>query len=296
MISVKPAARSNDTAVTRGDYAADMENALPALVAYFGFGLLVALWMPVMLVLWVITAPFDRNRRLVGFGLRKVAVLVGACYPRWRMRLEEAARAPRGVPFVAVANHESILDVLLIPRVPWEMKWMAKRSLFKLPFIGWMLRLAGDIPVDRRDRDSGARALLRARRYLERGMPVMLFPEGTRSRSPDGRLLPFKPGAFKLALETGAPILPIAVHGTAGGMPVGSPWIRPTDAVARVLDPIPVAGLTEADLPTLVEEVRARLQRARDELALRHAEGDPQTKRPDTPESAEPLGGQSTTV
>ena len=241
-----------------------MWNRLAASLSYVVFAVLVLLWLPLMAALAAITFPFDRNRRLVGRSLRILAKLVSSTYPGWRMRLEDVPALPPG-PFIAVANHESMLDVFLISRVPWEMKWMAKASLFRLPWIGLMFRLSGDIPIDRGDRTSGVKVLRRAREYLERGMPVMLFPEGTRSR--DGRLLPFKAGAFKLAIEAGVPILPIAVHGTADGMPVSSPWVRPTRAVARFLPLVPVAGLTPEDVPRLTEEVRARIQVARDALA-----------------------------
>ncbi len=249
-----------------------MRNRVAASLSYLVFGALVIAWLPLMLLLTVITFPFDRNRRIVGRSLRILAFLISSTYPGWRMRLVDVPRLPTGQPFVAVANHESTLDIFLISRAPWEMKWMAKASLFRLPWLGLMFRLSGDIPVDRADRRSGVQALRRARQYLERGMSVMLFPEGTRSR--DGRLLPFKAGAFKLAIETGVPILPIAVHGSAAGMPVNSPWVRPTDAVARFLPMVPVKGLTLEDLPRLVEEVQSRIQRARDELVGRLADED----------------------
>ncbi len=244
-----------------------MRNKLVAAAAYVVFALVLIFAVPVMALVRLVTLPFDPQRRIVGRTLRFVAELISRSYPGWRMRLQDVPRVEKGKAFVAVANHESILDVFLVSRAPWEMKWMAKESLFRVPWLGLLFKLAGDIPVDRKDRQSGGRALLRARDYLQGGMPVMLFPEGTRSRDPEGRLLPFKSGAFKLALETGSPILPIAVYGAAGGMPVNSPWIRPTKATARFLPMISVEGLTEADLPELVERVRAQIQAARDELA-----------------------------
>ncbi len=137
------------------------------------------------------------------------------------------------------------------------MKWVAKEELFRVPWIGWMFRLSGDIPVRRGDAESGRDVLARARWYLDRGMSVMMFPEGTRSR--DGRMLPFKSGAFRLAIEAGVPVLPVAVHGTAGGMPKGSPWVRPTRAWARILEPVETAGMTEADVPRLRDLARARI-------------------------------------
>ena len=140
-----------------------------------------------------------------------------------------------------VANHQSMLDILLLSHLPREMKWVAKESLFRTPWVGWMLRMSGDIPVRRGDAESGGEALARARRrYLARGMSIMIFPEGTRSAT--GTLLPFKNGAFRLAIEAGVPVLPVAVNGTGAGMPKGGPVGEPLprgreDARARSRSP-----------------------------------------------------------
>ncbi len=95
----------------------------------------------------------------------------------------------------------------------------------------------------------------------------MIFPEGT--RSPDGRLLPFKAGAFKLAVDAGVPVLPIAISGTAQGMPKGSPWVRPARLTARILEPVPTKGLGDRDLRKLRDGVRDDIARA---LASRAAD------------------------
>jgi 1-acyl-sn-glycerol-3-phosphate acyltransferase len=246
-----------------------MSNSLVAALSYVVFAVVLLLAVPLMAVVWLLCRPFDRNGRIVGLTLRRIAQVISSTYPGWSMRLQDVPVIAPGQPFIAVANHESILDIFLVSRAPWEMKWMAKQSLFKIPWLGLLFRMSGDIPVDRADKGSGSRALQRARAYVEAGMPVMMFPEGTRSRT--GTLLPFKPGAFKLALDTGLPILPIAVYGTASGMPVDSPWIRPTRAVARFLPMVQVDGLTADDLPQLIETVRDRIQKARDELAAQVA-------------------------
>jgi 1-acyl-sn-glycerol-3-phosphate acyltransferase len=235
---------------------------LVAIVGYPIALLLIAAALPIQALLLAVTSPFDRNRAVAGRFLRIVGVLVTKTFPPWRLRLE--GRWPEGGPFVVVANHQSILDILLLSRVPREMKWVAKESLFRTPWVGWMLRMSGDIPLRRGDAESGGAALARARTHLERGMSVMIFPEGTRSAT--GTLLPFKSGAFRLAIEAGVPVLPIAVHGTARGMPKGGPWVNPCRAVARLLDPVPIAGRGVEDTTRLREEVRARIQAAVTEL------------------------------
>jgi 1-acyl-sn-glycerol-3-phosphate acyltransferase len=100
----------------------------------------------------------------------------------------------------------------------------------------------------------------KSRRYLENGMSVMIFPEGTRSE--DGKLLPFKPGAFKLAVAAGVPLLPIAVSGSARGLPKGSYWVRPAKITIRILEPVPTAGLKGRDVRRLRDDVTGRIARA----------------------------------
>ena len=217
--------------------------------------LLIALALPVQALLLAVSAPFDRNRAVAGRFLRLVAVLITRTFPPWRLRIEGAW--PANGPFVVVANHQSVLDILMLSGLPREMKWMAKESLFKVPWVGWMFRMSGDIPVRRGDPESGGQALARAKAYLQHGMNVMIFPEGTRSTK--GTMLPFKSGAFRLAIEAGVPVLPVAVSGTAHGMPKGGPWVRPCRATARILEPVPVAGLKPEDAPKLRDVVRGRI-------------------------------------
>ncbi len=230
------------------------------LLAIIGYPLALALigvGLPVQALLLVLTFPFDRNRVVAGRFLRFIGLGISLTFPPWRLRVEGRWPARPG-PFVVVANHQSILDILMLCRLPREMKWVAKEALFKVPVAGWMLRMAGDIPIRRGDPESGGEALAKAKAYLERGMSVMIFPEGTRSAK--GTLLPFKSGAFRLAIDAGVPVLPIAVQGTAHGMPKGGPWVRPCRAFARILEPVEVGALRGVEgAAALRDEVRRRI-------------------------------------
>jgi 1-acyl-sn-glycerol-3-phosphate acyltransferase len=237
-------------------------NVLLACIGYPIAIALIVLALPVQALLLLVTAPFDRNRAAPGRFLRFVGVAISKTFPPWRLGVE--GTWPGGGPFVVVANHQSILDILLLSRMPREMKWVAKEELFKIPWVGTMLRMSGDIPIRRGDAESGGEALSRARAYLARGMSVMIFPEGTRSKS--GKMLPFKSGAFRLALDAGVPVLPVAVHGTARGMPKGGPWVNPCRARARILAPVAVAPF-DGDAVRLRDDVRARIDAAEKELA-----------------------------
>jgi 1-acyl-sn-glycerol-3-phosphate acyltransferase len=138
------------------------------------------------------------------------------------------------------------------------MKWVSKAELFGLPFVGWMMRLAGDIPVDRRNPRSGAKMLLHAARVLHQKCSVMVFPEGTRST--DGRVGPFSDGAFHLAVRAQVPVLPIVVDGSRDCLPKKS-W-RFSDAHdirLKVLPPVSTAGMTTDDVEQLRESVRNQI-------------------------------------
>ncbi len=230
-----------------------------AALAYAASLLAIAIWPPLVAIALAVTWPFDRNRVVAGRLLRLCGAFVSRSFPLWRIRIEGRWPPGRGA-YVVVANHQSFLDIFLLSNIPHEMKWVAKRELFKIPWVGWSFYLSGDIPIDRGDVASGSRVLARARLYLQRGMSVMIFPEGTRSK--DGRLLPFKLGAFKLAVEAGVPVLPIAVSGTAQGMPKGSPWVRPARLTARILAPVPTVGLGDRDVQRIRDDVRERIARA----------------------------------
>jgi 1-acyl-sn-glycerol-3-phosphate acyltransferase len=206
---------------------------------------------------------FDRDpaRYRTGRMLRRLGVPMGWVNPTWRVHIEGVRIEDPRRPYVVVSNHQSQADIPLISHLPWEMKWIAKEDLFRVPFVGWMMRLAGDISLDRKDRRAGARALLEARRYLEKHCSVMIFPEGT--RSPDGRVQHFTDGAFLLAIRAGVPVLPLAVEGSRDCLPKRS-WIfgETQDIYLMVLPPVETTGLATADVAALRDRVRRTIVEA----------------------------------
>ncbi|HET9555373.1 MAG TPA: lysophospholipid acyltransferase family protein [Anaeromyxobacteraceae bacterium] len=222
-----------------------------------------ALSFPVALVTWAVTASFDPDRTAVSRSMAALGRLIVRASPLWRVTVE-GALPPPPAPFVAVPNHRSMVDALAVAWLPRDLKWIGKREVFRLPWLGWAFRLAGYVPVLRGDRESGAAALGRLRGYLARGLPVGLFPEGTRSR--EGELRPFKAGPFKLAIEAGAPIVPVAIAGAGAAMPPDTAWLRPSHIRVRILPAVPTAGLTAGDVDRLRGEVRARIEAALAEM------------------------------
>lgn len=237
---------------------------ISSLLVWTTITLLVMVWLPWMALVYLWTAPRDPGRYTVGRWFRRCAVAAARVNPFWKFRTSGVRISDPRRPYVAVSNHESFADILLISFLPWEMKWLSKESLFRLPVFGWMMRMAGDVPVRRGDRASRAEALEECRDRLRKRVSVMIFPEGTRSRTEE--LLPFKDGAFRLAVETGVPILPLVVAGTRGALAKGSLVFGRARAEVRVLEPIPTAGLSLADVPALRERVRGLIAEAREGL------------------------------
>jgi len=226
---------------------------------------LVLIGFPIACVLFACTAPFDPGRYAVGRFFRLIGFAGASLNPWWHFRTTGLrVRDPRR-PYVAVSNHESYADIFLLCFLPWEMKWLAKQAIFNIPVMGWLMRMAGDVPLVRGNRESALGALGQCRDRLTKRVSVMVFPEGTRSRTDD--LLPFKDGAFHVAVQAQAPVLPIAIAGTRHAMAKNSFLVGRATAVCRVLEPIETTGLTADDVPALRERVRGLIDAARRELA-----------------------------
>ncbi len=198
------------------------------------------------IAVFLATAAFDRRR----LALHLYSCAWGSFYvvmnPLWRMEVEGREKLPWRRPAVLVANHLSMLDILVLYALFRPFKWVAKAELFRVPFVGWNMRLNDYVPIRRGHPDSVRRMMDHCRAHLARGTPVLLFPEGTRSR--DGRLQSFKDGAFKLAIEAGCPVIPIAVSGTFESLPKRGLVLRHgMRARVRVLDPISPADHPSPD-------------------------------------------------
>jgi 1-acyl-sn-glycerol-3-phosphate acyltransferase len=225
----------------------------------------IVLWLPVLAVVRLLTAPFDRGRYIPGRIFRKIGPAMATLNPLWRFRYSGTMPKDPRRPFVVVSNHESFTDILLISHLPWEMKWLSKAELFRIPIMGWEMWLAGDIPVKRGFGPSAIEAMERCRKALDNRVSVMIFPEGTRSKTSE--LLPFKDGAFRLAIEAGVPILPLAVSGTGTALRKHDWRFGRSDAEVRVLEPVETTGLSLSDIPELKARVRRTIVEARDALA-----------------------------
>lgn len=244
--------------------AAPLRTTLASVMTWGILALGVVVVFPVVLLWRFLGWPVDRWNYLGGRLFRSIAFAMRRVTPRWRFEVRGSPPANPRLPYVVVANHESFADIILLSLLPWEMKWLSKASLMKIPVFGWIMWAVRDVPVHRGRSASARDAMQACLQRLAGHVSVMIFPEGT--RSPHAEMLPFKDGAFRLALEAGVPILPLALFGTRQAIAKHDWRIGSAHAVVEILEPEPTSGLTTADLPTLKERVRARIGAARERL------------------------------
>ena len=171
-------------------------------------------------------------------------------------------------PAIYAANHLSAIDIpVLYSSLPGQFRIMAKRSLFRYPFVGWYLRRSGQIPIVFGDAHASLRSLNRAGDALRNGMPLMVFPEGGRSKT--GELQEFMAGAFYVAIRAQAPVVPIAIVGTYELLPINSFHVIPGDVDLVIGEPIPTAGLRLRDIEKLAAQVRQVIAELYDSHARR---------------------------
>jgi 1-acyl-sn-glycerol-3-phosphate acyltransferase len=235
-------------------------HAAVGIYSYAEFGVCLLGFLPVLAVSAGLHRD-DPTQRAPGRWLRRLARTTTRLTPLWRFTIE--GEPPPDIDhrgYVVAANHESSADPFLLSWLPWDMRWVAKEDLFRPPLTGWAMRLGGDIPLRRGDKDSVAAMMRECRRALDAGISIMIFPEGTRSSS--GELGAFKDGAFELAIEAQAPILPIAIAGTRRMRPKHSKWFGKAHACARVLPSIATTGLAASDLASLRDRCRETIAKA----------------------------------
>jgi 1-acyl-sn-glycerol-3-phosphate acyltransferase len=227
-----------------------------SVLIWCGVVLLIIFWLPLLCI--VRLADRDPVRYKTGWLFRKLGHAISKVNPNWHVEIEGHEHIDDRHPYVVVSNHLSNADIPVISNLPWELKWVAKKELFEIPVVGWMMRLAGDIPVDRGRSASKVGTFKKCRFYLERNVSVMFFPEGTRSRT--GKLNRFATGAFDLAIRENIPVLPLVIDGTQGCLPKDSWKFKPDVFVKlKVLEPIETTHLKKEDGRELMEMVRSSI-------------------------------------
>lgn len=200
----------------------------------------------------------DPARKLIHWSAILWARSIIAITPVWKMRSEGFGHINPAKPYLIVCNHQSMLDILIVAaKLPLLFKFLAKKELFDIPFLGWHMKLAKYVPVDRANRTSRHKALVDLSDWLKQGASVLFFPEGTRSL--DGEIHEFRPAAFKIARDAGVDILPVVVDGTGDALPKHS-WLLKKHVEFRlsVLPVVSTQNLSDDDL----EQAQIRVREA----------------------------------
>lgn len=159
-------------------------------------------------------------------------------------------------PQILASNHQGAFDILALQAfIPIQFRWVAKKSLFKIPIIGWSMSFAGYIGIERERASSAYKSIEAAADKVKGGTSVLIFPEGTRSAT--GELLPFKRGSFLLAVKSGVPVIPISIQGTKDIMKRDSILINPSQISVVIGKPISTVGVAEK---VLMDEVRKAIE------------------------------------
>ncbi len=183
-------------------------------ILYYLFTLLqVSFWFVVSIIVLIITYPFDKSRRWVHECSRCICITLFGVPPFIRRTIDGLENIEKDKPYVMVMNHQSGIDIFAAYKIPLNFRWVSKREVFKVPFVGWLLPIHGDIPIERGNAtEAMAKVLREGKMWLKRGATIAIFPEGTRSKT--GEIGRFKAGAFNLAAEAGVDILPVVMTGT----------------------------------------------------------------------------------
>jgi len=174
---------------------------------------------------------------------------------RARVEIEGIENIDRTRPQILVANHSGLHDILsLAAFLPIQFRWIAKKSLFRIPFMGWHMRRSGYIPIDRENPREAAKTIIQAAEEIRGGVSAIAFPEGTRSRT--GELGEFRSGAFALALRTGVPLVPITLDGSSRVIVPGTLQVTPGVTIRiRIGAPIDLSGYARGEKHRLMEDV-----------------------------------------
>ncbi|MBN2080023.1 MAG: 1-acyl-sn-glycerol-3-phosphate acyltransferase [Spirochaetes bacterium] len=216
------------------------------------------LWAGIMTLLlffpMVVSSLLSRTGNLA-FSISKIWARVMLLVSATRVRAAGKEKIKKSRSYVIIANHQSQFDILaIVTSLGVQFRWIIKQEILKVPLFGYALYASRNIFIDRRDPERARASIRKGLDRLPRGVSVMFFAEGT--RSPNGRLLPFKKGGFAVALERNYPVLPVTVNGSRHVLPRGSVEFHPGRIEVVIGDPIDTAGYASDRIGELMERTR----------------------------------------
>lgn len=227
-----------------------------ANIYFWGYTLLLFIvWFTLSFCVWLLALPFDPKRRAFRCVLHLWCWLYLHLCPFWKFRIENPELLPRESS-VFVANHQSLMDIVVLLGLNRHFKWVAKKELFTRPFVGWLLYFGRDISLDRSRLRDASRMLAACHTWLMQGISVLIFPEGHRQKTV-GR---FKLGAFQVAKAASVPLVPLVVSGPA--QTIRGYFIEPRRIPIRiqVLPSVAPQELLQEPLETIAADVEERIR------------------------------------
>ena len=214
----------------------------------------------------IVCYPFDKRRRVVHELSRWLCFSWWYAPFTWRRKISGLENVDKNKPYVIVINHNSMVDIIALYFVRLNFRWVSKQEVFRMPYIGPMLWMHGDIAIKRgRAAESMAKVIRDGKMWLDRGVSVAIFPEGTRSK--DGEIHRFKGGAFALAKEAGVEILPVVMDGTTEVFKPKSIFFNwKHQLTLKVLPPISAEKVLATEPSDMAKEVQEMMTEALAEI------------------------------
>lgn len=228
----------------------------------------VMIGFPVALLLWLLSLPFDRRRLMNNRWMVIQGIILTRMNFFWKVIVEGKEKIDQKQAYVIVPNHQSMLDIVIFNMLHHRLRWISKIEVFKIPVLGWEMRMVKYIELERGNKHSVVRMMERCISSLREGISIVIFPEGTRSLT--GAIGRFKTGAFQLAIKTDKPILPVLIDGTGDVLPKNGLTFRIDKVIwIKVLDPIFPGQFGTGDPEELAARVHSLMKEAMDELRSR---------------------------
>lgn len=240
-------------------------NVIRSVWVWFASIIFILLAFPVTVFLWLLSHLFDQRRMMNNRWMICQGIVITYINPIWRVRVEGRKKIDKKQTYVIISNHQSILDIVVFNTLRKTLRWVSKIEVFKVPLLGWSMKMAKYIPIERGNKHSVAKMMSRCLDSLKEEVSIVIFPEGTRSLT--GSIGKFKTGAFQLAMKSGKPILPVVLDGTGQVLPKKGMVFQDRRYVRiRVLDPLFPEDFGTDDPEVLAAELQKRMSVALDEI------------------------------
>ena len=236
----------------------NMVNRIISLIFLLFIGISSAFLFLIALMIWFVTVLFDKRLKILHLYSCFWASIYLWFMPAWSVTIKGKQNIDKNKTYVVVSNHQSLLDILVVFRIFFHFKWVSKIEIFRIPFIGWNMRLNKYIALKRGDKESVQEMFDDCNKAISQGSSVYIFPEGTRSKTKE--LRSFKPGAFVLAKDNKVPILPIVISGTRKALPKYSLNFHGKNPIhIEILPEIPYAEFQDMPIEELSSNVREKI-------------------------------------